>query len=216
MKKFLAVVLTIVMLFSISVTAFAAGAFVSSPSRNDAPTLVSGKNTNENCSAGLGITSYSDRKDLTADSKKDMEDAYDQISSTENPTTLCANLKDLAKNAGINGDYLGVSDLFYVNYDNCNDHASHGAFTMQLDADTLGNFFALMRFDGNDWYVVDNAKIENGNLVFTSEELGTFAVVTKNNAPQTGDFANILFVTTLVLGVALAVVIVALKKKSRA
>lgn len=216
MKKVLAIILTVVMLFSMSITAFAAGAFISSPSNNNAPTLVSGKNEDEDCKAGLGITSYADRDKLSDEEVKEIEDAYDQISSTDDPTTLSDALKDKAKKDGVNGNHLGVSDLFHIGYNNCNDHDDHGAFTMSLDADTLENFFGLMRFDGKDWHMVDGAKVENGNLVFTSKELGTFAVVAKHSAPQTGEIVNVLFITTVVLGVALAVVLISLKKRSRA
>lgn len=215
MKKFLAIILTVVMLLTMSITAFAAGAFISSPSNNNAPTLVSGKNEDEDCKASLGITSYADRDKLSDEETKEMEDAYDQISSTDDPTTLSDALKDKAKKDGVNGNHLGVSDLFHIDYNNCDDHGDHGAFNITLDADTLENFYGLMRFDGKDWHMVDGAKVENGNLVFTSKELGTFAVVAKHSAPQTGEIVNVLFITTVVLGVALVAVLISLKKRTR-
>ena len=170
MKKILALVLTVVMLLSMSITAFAAGAFISSPSNNNAPTLVEGKNENENCDSTLEITSYANRNGLSSAGTTEMEKAYDQISSTDNLAALCDSLKDKANKAGVASEHLGVSDLFHIGADGCNDHDNHGAFNMSLNADTLNNFFALMRYDGSKWH----------------------------------------------LGVALAVVLVALKKKTRA
>lgn len=213
MKKVLVFCLVLVMALSVSITAFAAGAFVSSPSRNDAPTLVGGKNESENCSAGLSINSYSDRNKLSDQDKKDIEQAYKDIATTDDLTKLNSDLSNLASQKNVKGTNLSVSDLFNVDYSNCDSHDGHGKFSIQLSADTLDNFFALMRFDGKDWHLVKDAKVENGNLVFTSEELGSFAVVVDATAPKTGNAVNIYLIVTVALGIALTVVLVSLKKK---
>lgn len=213
MKKVLVICMVVIMVLSVSITAFAAGSFVSSPSRNNAPVLVNGKNENSNCNAGLSITAYSDRSKLTQQQKESIEEAYKDVSSTEDLTQLSDALKKYASQKGKKGKNLGVSDLFNIGMDNCNDHNSHGSFNIKLSAQTLDNFFALMRFDGNQWHLVEDAKVVNGELVFTSKEVGSFAVVVENTAPQTGDALSIYFIVTVALGIALTVVLVSLKKK---
>ena len=62
MKKIAVICLSLVMLFSISMTAFAApGIFVSSPSGNPAPELVEVVNKTDACPAKIKITAYSER-----------------------------------------------------------------------------------------------------------------------------------------------------------
>ena len=80
MKKALSVVLALVMClaFSLSVAA-APGSFVSSPSGNQAPQLIEGKNESEDCEAGIVITPYSERDTLSEEKRELMENVYDMI-----------------------------------------------------------------------------------------------------------------------------------------
>jgi len=218
MKKVLVFGLTLALIFSMSMSVFAAGAFVSSPSGNPAPGLVSGSNESEDCEAELEITPYSERDDLDDDERKHMENAYDDISSTDDVTSLNDDLKNLAKDKDIKGSNLAVSDLFHIGMTDCDAHQGHGKFKIELDAETLKNFVALLRFDGENWHLIDDAAIKNGNLQFTSKDLGNFAIVVNTaagGAPQTGDNSNIYLWVMVFAGSALVAVIVlmALNKK---
>lgn len=220
MKKVLVFGLTLVLIFSMSMTAFAAGAFVSSPSGNNAPTLLEGSNESEDCTGSLKVTSYSDRDELSEKERGYMEKAYEDISSTKDVTSLNGDLGELAGKKNIKKSNLGVSDLFNIGMTGCTDHDDHGKFTIKLSAETLENFVGLLMFDGSAWSLVSDAKIEDGNLVFTSQNLGNFAVVVNtgaNGAPQTGDTSNIYLWIMVFAGSALVVVLILLainKKKA--
>ena len=218
MKKVLVFCLTLVMIFTMSISAMAAG-FVSSPSNNPAPTITDFSNESEDCESNLVITPFGDRDSLPDDERDYMEDAYDSISSSDDLTDLNDELKELAKDKDIKGSNLSVSDLFHIGMTNCDAHSGHGKFNIKLDADTLGNFVALLRFDGENWHFVKDASIVNGELVFSSKDLGNFAIVVNTaagGAPQTGDNSNIYLWIMLFAGsalVAVGVLFVLNKKK---
>lgn len=214
MKKLFVFCLALVMVLSMSITAFAAGGFVSSPSGNKAPELISSENESEDCEAELEITPYSERSDLSEEEREAIEEAYEIISNTEDLTELNDKLKEIAKDLGIDGSNLAVSDLFNIDSTDCDEHDGHGAFDIKLSAETLKNFVALLRFDGTNWVLVDGAKVENDHLMFTSKELGNFAIVVDNGStPKTGDSTNVYFWVMVLAGSALAVVLFGLKKK---
>lgn len=222
MKKILTLCLTLVMMVTMSVSAFAApGGFVSSPSGNAAPQLISFSNVNKDCTAILKITSYADRESLTSDEKNEFENAYTSIANTSNVSSLNSEL------ANISTDSLAVSDLFYMDQSNCASHDEHGAFTIEISADTLKKFVALMRYDGNKWVLVDDAKVsEDGlHLIFSSKELGSFAIVVSTDSndaitdsPQTGDSFPWIYVAAIVVSalglVVIAVIFVKTKKRT--
>ena len=114
MKKVLAFVLTLVMMATITVTAFAAGPFVSSPSNNQAPVLIEASNEDEDCEAKIIITSYANRGTMSAEACALLEQAYNQILNTSDLTTLADGLTKLVKKFGITSADLAVSDLFDI------------------------------------------------------------------------------------------------------
>ena len=218
MKKVLVFGLTLVMIFNLSISAFAAG-FVSSPSGNPAPDLIEGSNESEDCEADLIITPYSDRDDLDEKERENIEKAYDIISSSDDLTKLNEDLKKLAEDMDIKGSNLAISDLFNIGMTDCDTHGDHGKFNITLDAETLKNFVGLLRFDGENWHLVKDAKIVNGQLVFSADALGNFAIVVNTaagGAPQTGDSSNIYLWIMVFAGsalVAVSVLLVLNKKK---
>ena len=219
MKKVLVFGLTLAMILSLSISAFAAG-FVSSPSGNPAPDLIEGSNESEDCDADIVITPFVDRDDLSEEERKFLEDAYDIISSSDDLTKLNEDLKKLAEELDIKGSNLSVSDLFNIGMTKCDSHNGHGKFNIKLDSETLNNFVALMRFDGENWHLVKNASIVNGKLVFSSKDLGNFAIVVNTaagGAPQTGDNSNIYLWIMIFAGsalIAVSIILVINKKKN--
>ena len=211
MKKVLVFCLALVMVFSMSMSVFAAGAFVSSPSGNKAPVVVEGECDGEECEGEVGITSYTDRDKLNAEDREIMEKAYEIISGTDDLTEIDEDIKKLAEELGIDGKDLSVSDIFHVDTEDC-DHE----YTITLDAETLKNFAGLVYFDGKDWKVIEGAKIVNGKLVFKTSLSGTFAVLVNNgHTPKTGDNSNIYLWVMIASGSALAVVLFGLTLKKK-
>ena len=202
MKKVLALVMALAIMVMCSVSVLAAPTnFISSPSENGAPTIVESSNEDEDCTAIIVITPYSQRKNLSSNSKSKMEKAYKNITETPDVAKLNEDLGKIAKDNGIEGENLAVSDLFNVDYTNCINHEEHGKFTIKLSSETLKNYVGFMRFDGEKWILVKDATISDGNyLTFTADELGTFAVVVNKDktSPATGDSIYVEMVVMLV------------------
>ena len=83
MKKFIVICLSLVMLFSLSVTALAAnGAFIKSPSRNTAPIIIefkSDSNEDGKCDTKLIVTPYNERNTLPEDLLARIEKALERL-----------------------------------------------------------------------------------------------------------------------------------------
>lgn len=201
MKKVLVVIMALAIMVMCSVSVLAAPTnFISSPSENGAPTIVESSNEDEDCTAIIVITPYSQRKNLSSNSKSKMEKAYKNVTETPDVSKLNEDLEKAAKDQGINGEDLAVSDLFDIDYKDCIEHDDHGKFTIKLSAETLKNFVGFMRYDGEKWILIKDATVSNGNyLTFTSEDLGTFAVVVKKDktSPATGDSIAVEMVVML-------------------
>ena len=218
MKKVLALCLTLVMVVALAVPAFAGlGGFVSSPSGNSAPQLKDYYNEDHECTASLVITSYADRYTLDDETRAMIEEAYGTIVGTDDVTTLNADLAKLAKDMKIDPSKLAVSDLFDISYYSCPQHSEHGKFFITISAETLKNFVGLMHYDGENWELISDAKIEDGDLVFSVDDLSPFAIVVDTSAgsPITGDFSNIGFYAVVMVVSAVALVVVAVKLKKR-
>ena len=179
MKKLLSVCLALVMVISFGVTALAEGGFVSSPSGNPAPEIVKPSD------GKIVITPYSNCGQLSEAERKNLEAAYNSINGTENLVDLNRGLKDIAKDKNIDPSNLAVSDLF-----NVSNNGASGTHTLELKADTFKNFVALMVYVNGEWKIVDDAKLQGTNLVFTANYFGPYAVVVNTaddtKSPQTG------------------------------
>ena len=138
MKKLLAVSLAVILVFSLGFTTFANG-FVQSPSNNSAPVVDKAETKNETagCTAEIEITPYSERDELPAELKKQMEDIYKKISEATDVSALSTELKSFCDKNKINTKDLAVSDLFDIAYEGCTAHDGHGQFTITLKAETL-------------------------------------------------------------------------------
>jgi len=163
MKKLLAICLMVVMVVSMSATAFAAtDGFVSSPSGNAAPGLVSFKSSDEDCTATLNITPYGDRHDISDTLRNMLEKAYEDIAGSTDLTKLNPDLSKIAADKNIDGKDLAVSDLFDIHAAGCDYHEEHADFDIILDAATLKGFVGLLHMNKDEkWEFVDNAKVVN-------------------------------------------------------
>lgn len=194
MKKLLAVSLAVILVFSLGFTTFANG-FVQSPSNNSAPVVDEAETKNETagCTAEIEITPYSDRDELPAELKKQMEDVYKKISEATDVSALSTELKSFCDKNKINTKDLAVSDLFDIAYEGCTAHDGHGQFTITLKAETLKNFVALLHYDGSKFELVEGAKVsaDGTKLTFKIDDFSPFAIVVNTKGTSTGDTFNL-------------------------
>ena len=144
--------------------------------------------------------------------------------NTDDLTSLNEDLKKIANDKGIKGTDLAVSDLFDIDYTDCDIHDGHGGFKIKLDSDGLDKFVGLMHFDGEKWTLIEGAAIDdNGYLVFSTDKTGSFAIVldtaeeeggsSSSDGPQTGDNFSWWIYVALMAVSAVALVVIALKLK---
>ena len=235
MKKILAISLMIAMAMTMCVSSFAAsGAFVQSPSLNPTPGIEDVDPSDDDCTAEVIVTPYSDKDDLPEEFKERIEEMYEQITSTDDLTKLFDELAKLAEELGIDGNDLAVSDLFNIHIEGCTNHDEHGEFDITLSADTLERFVALIHLNADGkWEIVDGAKVTNNgeHLKFNFNSAGPLAIVVNtgsdkpvdtsstattkapDKATQTGDFSAIF--TVVMVASAMAVAVVATKSKKQ-
>jgi hypothetical protein len=215
MKKVFVVILTVMMAVSLSISGFAAS-FVSSPSGNAAPTLVSGKFENDACTATLVVTAYSQRNKLSADAKAAIEAAYTSIKSANDVSSLNADLAALAKSKEIKGTNLAVSDLFDISYTGCDSHTGHGKVTVKLSAETLKDFVGLLHYVNGAWELVSGATVAGDEITFTVDSLSPFAIVVDAtpDSPPTEDNGT-LYLLIGVAALSLAAALICFKKSRK-
>ncbi len=207
MKNVMTIFAAILMVATLSVSAFAApGAFIESISGQPTPGVISVDA--EGCDPTIVITPYSERDSLDEDERGLFEDAYDGISSTDDVKTLSDDLADVA------GDKtVAVSDFFDIDVENCDHEAGQHDFDIVLDADTLENFVALMQYnEDGTWSLVKGAQVvANGeHLQFTLDTLSPLAIVVETgvDAPQTNDDSMVGVYLTIMAVSAVALVVV--------
>jgi len=162
MKKLLAILLTMVMLLSLSVSAFATSeGFVSSPSTRPAPEVESFEPADEDCDGWLVVTPYSEKEELPEALEKLLEKARDEVSSSKNLTELNEDLENVAKSKNIRAENLAVSDLFDIHVAGCDFHDGHVDFDIVLSADTLSHFVGLLHMKKNGEWELDLSFVEN-------------------------------------------------------
>lgn len=222
MKKVLAICLALVMVISAGVMAFAQGGFVSSPSGNKAPVIISISYEEGSCNPKVVITPYVEREDLDEEKEEDMNEAYDEIASNKDLSVLCFELATIAASKNIPVLRFAVSDLFDVSLYHYGDHDFCGSVTVQLGAETLKNFVALLHRDvDGTWEVVPNVivDVEAGTLTFSASNFSPFAVVVDtgvNDVPNTGASIYVPAIAMVVSAISLVVVLFSMKKKQKA
>lgn len=197
MKKIIALLLTLALMFTMSINCFAT--FVQSPSNNGAPVIIDDEtmNESEDCDADIIITPYAERDTLSAEAKAKIEEAYAEISDSLHSAELCDELAAYCKKNNIDAENLQISDLFDISYEGCTDHHEHGSFIITFKADTLANFVALLHLTDNGWDMIENAKVvrDGTALKFKVDDFSPFAIVVDTSedasSPSTGDNSNI-------------------------
>ena len=112
MKRIFALLMTLVVIATFTTVTFAEnGGFYESPSANQAPTLDSFENEDEDCEATLNITSYADRAQLSEAAQQQMAEAFSVIASTNDLTQAIAQLKPVAEELNIAGADLAPGKL---------------------------------------------------------------------------------------------------------
>lgn len=217
MKKFAVICLSLALLFSLSMTAFAApSGFVSSPSGNAAPVLVSYSNESESCTAKVEVTPYSERDDLEPAIREKLEAAYAQILNSADGDAFSKILAQLAKSKNVSASTLSVSDLFDISSFGCSDHEGHGHFTVTLRAETLEHFVGLLHLYNGEWEII-KAEKNGDSITFDVKEFSPFAVVVDNGSgdstPQTGDNSMIYLWVMVAAAAGLLLILVGMKKQ---
>lgn len=222
MKKIIAICLMLAMVFVLSFNVFAApDGFVSSPSSNKAPEVIEFDPADEDCTARLVITPYSEKDELTGAILQLFEKAYASIIDAKDISKLNEELAKLASSMKIKGENLAVSDLFDIHVTGCDYHDEHVDFDITLKADTLKRFVGLLHMnkDGK-WELVKDARVthDGDHLEFSVDSFSPFAIVvdtTDTNAPLTAD-NNIIYVVVAIVAIsALAVLVIAVKSKKQ-
>ena len=224
MKKVLAICLMMVMVLSMSVNVFAAsGGFVSSPSGNPAPTVVSFKPSDDDCTAQLVVTPYGDKHDLSDALRAMFEKAYNEIVNSGDLTKLNADFAKLVADRNLTADKLAVSDLFDIHVSGCDYHDEHVDFDITLDADTLSRFVGLLHMNKDGvWELVTDAEVINNgeHLKFSVDSFSPFAIVVDTSSvtpdsPQTGDNSMIHIYAIVMAVSALAIVVITVKSRKQ-
>lgn len=214
MKKMLSCVLALTLVFTMTVSVFAAGGFISSPSAQKGPKLIDA--AIEGCEGDIILVPYSEKEELEDAKRKLLEAAYESIAQNKDLSKICDELKELADKLDIDVKDLAVSDLFYLDYEGCDDHEGHGPFTVSIRPEIINNFVALMTLVDGEWVIVDGAKIVDGVLTFSGDNYGPYAIVLNTGMnPETGDSFPWIYVVMMGISVVgLTAVLVALKKKA--
>ncbi len=187
MKRALVFCTVLVLAFSMSISAFAAGGFISSPSNNPAPKVeeVVAEGVPDGVEFVLEVTPYKDAENLDPVVEAELKQAYADIKAATDLTALVSELGDVAKNQNVDVKNLAVSDLVDISANT----DEHGAVRIKLNSNQLQNFVALLHKHNNEWTVVESAKIVNGALTFSVNDFSPFAIVVEkeSTSPETGD-----------------------------
>lgn len=220
MKKIATLCLSVVMLLSLSLTVFAApGVFVSSPSSKPAPELVAFINMSEDCVAQLKLGSYAERHTLDEATRKQLEEAYDQIVNSLGDNDFSRILEKLAKENDMLVSGLSVSDLFDISAYGCDDHEGHEGFTITIKAETIDGVIGLLHMNGDIWEIVSVSNIDEANntMTFYVENLSPFAIVVDNGSgslpPETRDTSMIYIWTMIISASGVLLILVCSKSK---
>ncbi len=235
MKKVLVLCLTVVMIATMCVTAFAKGMFVKSPSKNEAPVIEKVEKEDDDCTADLVITPFGDRDKLPEEKKDILETIYDAIVNIDKDdnkndagdvlnevvVTVKKEIKEIIKQVAqekkIEEKVIAVSDLFDVTEHGCDgNHEDHKGFTVKLKAQTLKNFISLLHYENGHWEIVKDVTVnKDGTITFKGETTGSYAVLVDSSKlpSDTGDNSSIALWVMLLSASALAIVLVVLNKK---
>lgn len=219
MKKILVFCLSLVLIVSASMVAYAApNNFVASPPSFTAPEVDSFEPSDEDCTADIVVTPFGNIDDLPEALKALMEKAYNDILNSKDLTELCKEFADYVESLGIPGTNLAVSDLFDIHVIGCDFHEGHYDFDIVLKVDSLKNFVGLLHMNKNgEWEMIKDAVVaEDGvHLKFSVESFTPFAIVVDTSGGQTGDSSMIAVYAVIMAVSALALVVIFVKTRKQ-
>ena len=220
MKKVLVICLMVVMVMSLSATAFATPGFVSSPSGQPGPDVEEFEPKDEDCTAELVVTPYGDKEELPEVLQDLIDQAYDEIKETDNLADLNDAFAKMVEEKGIDSKRLAVSDLFDLHVTDCDFHDGHTEFDIVLSLDMLEHFVGLLHLNKDGvWEWVEDAQVEGDHLKFSVESFSPFAVVVETEEeptpPQAGDNSNIHIYGIVMAVAALAILLLAVKGRKQ-
>lgn len=224
MKKLIVICLSFVMLFTMSITAFAAsGMFISSPSGKKAPHLVGYMNGSPDCAVEIRVTPYSERDTLRDADREMIEFAYDQIVNSVNESNdFYVAVENLAKDMEMSPSSLSVSDLYDISAYGCTEeaHAHHLGTTITLQSETFENFVGMLHLYNGEWQNVEILEYdkENNTITFYIEEFSPFAILVDNEGggmpPKTNDMNNAYVWIMLAAAAGFVLVLANMKKQT--
>ena len=225
MKKLLVICLTIALVATFGISAFAAG-FISSRSLEQAPQLITvkpaGGNTGTTSSnSTVRIVPYGNRSTLTPNLQANMEKAYQEINEKQDQSPISSVINTVAKGSNIKLSNIAVSNLFDIHTeDNSGNVIADGdSYSLTLSSSDAENFLGLMKRNSDGtWELVKDAKVEGGMLSFTFTGAAPYAILVNNTAnstaPATGD-SNVYPILIITVLSVLAFTVVVLKSKEQ-
>ena len=180
MKKILSILLVVMLVLSLSATAFADN-FISSVANAGAPELEESVDADgANVDDALEVVPNDEAEKLEEEEQKAMEDAYKSLDEAKELTALNEDLKEAAA-----GRATAISDLFTVKA------KKEVKFPLKitLKNKNLNNFVGLMQFINGKWEWID-AEVDGGKLIFSADSLGVFAIIVAVDeaaSPATGE-----------------------------
>lgn len=209
MKKIICLSIALLMVFALSIPAFAAeGSFIQSPGKTN-PTIEDVDTDIPNYDGKIVIVPYQKKSTLPDDESKLMDEAYGDIAGHNSGSNLNDVLKEIAGENNTTSDKLGISDLFDV-HENGNVTYNNGRYTITMAVENVPNYKGLI-YKGEDgnWHRLTDAKLsaDGKKLTFTTSTLSVpFAIVVEKTgaSPKTGDVSLYYIVFALVSSIALA------------
>ena len=206
MKKIFAILLAVMLMASLTVTAFADN--VPSPQQGGNTPVAPGapaaeENVDEEV-VDLSLESVIDANDeditpdvalrllseaasLNEEDKAVFDEGYNKLMDAENLADVNEDLKEAAGD-----EEISLSEVFFLE----GDEETAFPATVTLKYSNVDNFLALLHYVDGEWVWVD-VEVEDGNLVFDTDSFGTFAIVSLGapaSSADTGESAPVAFI----------------------
>lgn len=131
---------------------------------------------------------------ISAESRAEVDIAYDDIINREGYNSLRDRLIAMSKTGTIGDKYVIANTIFDVTYyeESWGTHVlhesdNHGTVTIEVPAEVLEHYVALLHYYNGRWNIVESARILNETqLEFSVSEFSPFAIVVDGNAPGVG------------------------------
>lgn len=169
---FMTAMATVCVIAPNTVYASATGNFVESPSQKDAPEVQGDK---------VVVNSLKDTTNLTAPQKVVLEQCYEEVTKVAERSSACttAFTKIAEQYKDVETSELEVADVFYMQPKT---NASTAAFmsvvatasadeTVTVTLTTTDNFAGLLKYDGENWVMIEEASVSGSALTFNPGDI---------------------------------------------